>query len=204
MAMRNSPVRWLHNTHERKKTPMIRMNMLFHHLAATLALGGLWGCGASTPEPEALEPSQSPAGQCQPTVGSELPDADSFAEGQQQIAVGGAAAPYRPCPPSIPFECEMAILEGDPREPVLFTIRFRTNTPWVMPPHSHPRAERVTVISGDVHVGFGPSVDKTRGTQFTTGDYYVNAPSAVHYVWADDPMELQITGIGPWEVDPHE
>ena len=69
-----------------------------------------------------------------------------------------------------------------------------------MPPHSHPRAERVTVISGNIHVGFGISPDRHSGEVFTAGDYYVNAPNAVHYVWADGPVEIQITGIGPWEV----
>ncbi len=73
-----------------------------------------------------------------------------------------------------------------------------------MPPHNHPRAERVTVLSGHLSVGFGPTADKAAGQQFGTGDYYVNAPGAVHYVWADGPMETQITGMGPWEVHPVE
>jgi hypothetical protein len=27
---------------------------------------------------------------------------------------------------------------------------------------------------------------------------------AVHYVWADGPVEIQITALGPWEVHPYE
>jgi quercetin dioxygenase-like cupin family protein len=73
-----------------------------------------------------------------------------------------------------------------------------------MPPHSHPRAERVTVLSGTIHVGFGTSLNKSSGETFTAGDYYVNAPGAVHYVWADGPVEIQITGMGPWEIHPLE
>lgn len=130
------------------------------------------------------------------------PDAQSFAPGEQQIVHHAESIPYGPGPDSVPFPCEMAVLEGSPREEGLFTVRVRMQEPWVMPPHSHPRAERVTVMSGIIHVGFGDSVDRSRAETFTAGDYYVNAPGAVHYVWSDEPVEIQITGMGPWEVHP--
>lgn len=131
------------------------------------------------------------------------PDAHSFAPGELQIVRRAASLSWGPGPASVPFECEMAILEGSPKQAGLFTIRVRTEQPWVMPPHSHPRAERVTVLAGRIHVGLG--TDEERGGQaFTAGDYYVNAPGMVHRVWADEPVEIQITGIGPWEVHPAE
>ena len=129
-------------------------------------------------------------------------DSTNFAEGVQQIVVRHEEAVFGPCPKSTPFACEMAVLEGSPREPVLFTIRIRSTEPWVMPPHTHPRGERVTVLSGKISVGFGPNVDKTAGKTFGPGDYYVNAPESAHFVWADEPVEIQITGIGPWEIHP--
>jgi hypothetical protein len=130
------------------------------------------------------------------------PDAGNLAPGQAQLAHHAAEMPWGPGPAAVPFECEMAVLEGSPAETGLFTIRLRTGAPWVMPPHSHPRAERVTVLSGSIHVGFGDTVEKPASRRFTTGDYYVNAPGAVHFVWVDEPVEIQITGIGPWEVHP--
>lgn len=133
-----------------------------------------------------------------------LPDGENFAPGEQQIVHRAADMPYGPGPESVPFPCEMAVLEGSPNESGLFTIRLRTEEPWLMPPHTHPRAERVTVLSGRIRVGFGDEVDEQAGQTFTTGDYYVNAPETVHFVWADEPVEIQITGIGPWEVHPVE
>lgn len=97
----------------------------------------------------------------------------------------------------------MAVLEGNPRASGLFTLRIRTSEPFVMPPHTHPRAERVTVLAGEIHVGFGRSVNKVLSTGFFAGDYYVNAPDAVHFVWSDKPTTVQITGMGPWEVHPY-
>lgn len=122
----------------------------------------------------------------------------------QPIVVRAESMGYGPCPPAVPFTCEMAVLEGNPQTSGLFTMRVRTTEPWVMPPHSHPRDERVTVLSGRIGVGFGTTVDKSNGETFTAGDYYVNPPGAVHYVWSDDPVEIQITGMGPWEVHPHQ
>lgn len=130
------------------------------------------------------------------------PDAESFAPGERQIVRRAAELPWGPGPASVPFASEMAVLEGDPRGEGLFTIRMRTDEPWVMPPHSHPRAERVTVLAGRIHVGFGELVDERASAAFTTGDYYVNAPGVVHFVWTDGPVEIQITGMGPWEVHP--
>ncbi len=174
------------------------------------------GCARSCPEPQAAdapvtpleppttaaEPSAAPAPAPEPASVPQ-PDANSFAEGQQQIVKRAAEIQFGPCPPAIPFECEMAVLEGDPRAPGLFTTRFRTKKPFVLAPHSHPRAERVTVLSGKISVGFGTTVDKSASQQFSTGDYYVNAPGVVHFVWTDEPTEIQITGMGPWEVHPH-
>lgn len=131
-----------------------------------------------------------------------LPDAGNFAPGEAQIAHAAAELAWGPAPAAVPFPCEMAVLEGDPRAEGLFTMRLRTQEPWVMPPHAHPRAERVTVLSGRIHVGFGDTVDKDASRAFTAGDYYVNAPGAVHYVWTDAPVEIQITALGPWEVHP--
>jgi len=132
------------------------------------------------------------------------PDAHSFAPGQQQIVHRAGDMPYGPGPAAVPFPCEMAVLEGSPGAAGLFTIRLRTQEPWVMPPHSHPRAERVTVLAGRIQVGFGDAVDRQASQAFGPGDYYVNAAGAVHFVWTDEPVEIQITGMGPWEIHPLE
>ncbi len=86
---------------------------------------------AATPAPATEVPAPSapaaapaaPAAQQQPPA----PDANSFAQGQKQIVVRAAEANYGPCPPTIPFECEMAVLEGSRQKAGLFTIRFRSD-----------------------------------------------------------------------------
>jgi uncharacterized cupin superfamily protein len=94
----------------------------------------------------------------------------------------------------------MAVLEGDPKREMLFTVRFRTGGQFEMKPHWHPRNERVTILEGRVGVGFGDAVERENVTWFGPGDYYVNAQGAHHFVLTDGPALLQITGIGPWKV----
>jgi len=94
----------------------------------------------------------------------------------------------------------MAVLEGDPRSAGLFTVRFKVEKGFVMPLHTHPRDERVTVLQGKVSVAFGVNGSNDTAKQFGPGDYYVNARDAIHTVWADEDSVIQITGLGPWEV----
>ncbi len=122
-----------------------------------------------------------------------------FPDGEFQHAVRAGAIAWRPCPQNLPSGCEIAVLEGNPQGAGLFTVRFRIGEQFVMPPHTHPKEERVTVLKGRMSVAFGPDGSREAAEQFGAGDYYVNARGAIHTVWADAPSEIQITGIGPWE-----
>lgn len=124
-----------------------------------------------------------------------------FPEGTVQHVVLAEDIQWKPCPPNLPQGCEIAVLEGSPRSTDLFTVRFRTGKGFVMPPHSHPKDERVTVLQGKVYVAFGMDATRENAKQFGPGDYYVNARDAIHTVWADSNSIPQITGIGPWEAN---
>ena len=94
----------------------------------------------------------------------------------------------------------MAILEGDPKREMLFTVRFAISDALELKPHWHPRNERVTILEGRVGVGFGDEIESENVDWFGPGDYYVNAKGANHFVLTEGPAVLQITGIGPWKV----
>ena len=59
--------------------------------------------------------------------------------------------------------------------------------------HTHPRPERVTVLSGKVTVTIGG-----KDTTFTAGGFYVNPPDAPHSLAFEDETILQLTCEGPW------
>jgi hypothetical protein len=67
--------------------------------------------------------------------------------------------------------------------------------------HQHPGPERVTIIEGDIYVGFGDHVNKAAATKFTAGSFYVNPKNTNHYVFTKDKVAtVQITDMGPWQV----
>jgi hypothetical protein len=135
------------------------------------------------------------------SVGQEI-GVMQFPEGTVQHVVRGDGTPWQPCPPTLPSGCEMAVLDGNPQASDMFTVRFRASDEFVMPPHWHPKDERVTIISGKAGVAFGADSTRDDATWFGPGDYYVNARHAVHQVWVEGSTVLQITGIGPWKAIP--
>lgn len=105
-------------------------------------------------------------------------------------------------PPNLPPGSKLAMLEGSPRNEGIFTIRVQFPPYYKIKAHTHPKEERVTVISGVVNVGFGNVTDTTSATKFTEGSYYVNPAGASHYVFTgSEGCILQITGLGPWGLD---
>ena len=104
-------------------------------------------------------------------------------------------------PPSLPKGTKVAILEGDPRAAGVFTMRLLVPAGSTVAPHWHPRAERVTVISGRAEVGFGDVVDRTKVKSFTAGGFYVNPPNSHHYLYFPEESILQLTCEGPWELN---
>lgn len=108
---------------------------------------------------------------------------------------------WQPGPPSLPAGSQVVVLEGDPRQAGLFTMRVRVPAGASLAPHTHPRHERVTVLSGTIGLAFGRSNDPTLLRVLRAGDYYVNPPGAPHYLRFAEESILQITTEGPWGLD---
>lgn len=100
----------------------------------------------------------------------------------------------------LPKGTQMAVLEGNPKKEGMFTIRLKTPKNMKLAVHQHPGPERVTILQGDLYVGFGDSFNKEIGTKFSAGSFYVNPKNENHYVYTkDNPAIIQITGMGPWK-----
>ena len=118
------------------------------------------------------------------------------------IQVPGGTGLWGPAPPSVPADSQMMLLEGNPAEKGFFTMRVRLSAGTRLQPHWHPREERVTILSGLARVGFGDTFDEARMASFGPGSFYLNPPKSHHYVWIVEDTEMQLTGMGPWELHP--
>src|ERR1700733_9340200 len=86
-------------------------------------------------------------------------------------------------PPSLPTGAKIAILEGDPDKPGPFVFRVKVPDGYRIPPHTHPKPERVTVISGTFHIGMGDKFDAGKGKAMPAGTYGTWPAKMHHFVW---------------------
>ena len=103
-------------------------------------------------------------------------------------------------PPSLPAGAEFVVLEGDPSQEGIFTMRLRLPDGYLIPPHTHPKVERVTVLSGTFHLGMDASGDPDATVTLDTGSYTAMPPGMVHYAIAEGETVVQLTSTGPWEI----
>jgi quercetin dioxygenase-like cupin family protein len=76
-------------------------------------------------------------------------------------------------PPGLPPGAKMAVFSGDPTKKGLFTVRMQAPAGYKIPPHSHPTAENMTVISGTFNVGTGDKFDEAAGKALEAGGFVV-------------------------------
>jgi quercetin dioxygenase-like cupin family protein len=109
---------------------------------------------------------------------------------------------WGPGPPSLPPGAQLAVLEGDPsRAGVAFTIRGKFPDGYRVPPHWHPTDERVVVLQGSLGMGVGDKFDQSAGQVLSVGSYASMPKGLRHYAWAVGETEIQVSGIGPFEVN---
>jgi quercetin dioxygenase-like cupin family protein len=104
-------------------------------------------------------------------------------------------------PPSLPKGAKMAVLEGDPTKQGPFVFRVKVPDGYRVPPHTHPKVERITVIQGTFNIGMGEKFDQTATQPMPTGTYGYWPAGMTHFVWAKGETVLQFHGEGPWTIN---
>jgi len=103
-------------------------------------------------------------------------------------------------PPSLPKGAQIAVLEGDPGKEGPFVFRVKVPDGYRVPPHTHPKTERVTVIAGTFHIGMGDKFDEKATTAMPAGTYGFWKAGMKHFVWVKGETIVQFHGEGPWSI----
>ena len=103
-------------------------------------------------------------------------------------------------PPALPPGGKMAVLDGDPNKKGSFTVRLQAPAGYKIPPHTHPTAEHVTVISGTMNLGMGEKFDEAAGHAMSPGSFAVLPAGMKHFAWSTAESIVQIHAEGPFEV----
>jgi hypothetical protein len=103
-------------------------------------------------------------------------------------------------PKALPAGAKFAVLEGNPSNPGLYTMRLSVPAGYKVPPHWHSKAEHVTVISGKFNLGMGEKFDDSKGNAMPAGTFGFLPPQMKHFAWASEATVIQLHGEGPWEI----
>jgi len=110
------------------------------------------------------------------------------------------AIEWKPGPASLPKGAQIAVLEGDPAAEGPFVFRVKVPDGYRIPPHTHPKVERVTVISGTFHLGMGEKFEAEKAKPMPAGTYGYWPPGMKHFVHVKGETVVQFHGMGPWTI----
>ncbi|HEU0273734.1 MAG TPA: cupin domain-containing protein [Candidatus Udaeobacter sp.] len=108
---------------------------------------------------------------------------------------------WKPGPQALPPAARMAVLEGDPTQDGPFVVRFQFPAGYHVPPHTHPKRERVTVISGTLYLATGETLDRASAKALPAGSFGYWPAGMKHTAWSDGETVIQLHGIGPWQIN---
>lgn len=103
-------------------------------------------------------------------------------------------------PASLPAGAQAAVLFGDPSKEGLFALRLKLPKGYAIPPHSHPKPEVVTVISGTFRLGMGETSHSAQAKALPAGSLFAMPPGMVHFASTDEDTIVQLNSVGPWSL----
>lgn len=108
------------------------------------------------------------------------------------------ALKWGPAPPFFPAGARFTVLQGDPSQTGLYTVRLEMPAGYTIRPHFHPTAEHVTVVSGTLILGMGDTI-RTRGAHALMAGGFITAPAQQHhFAIARGRTVVQVHGEGPF------
>ncbi len=101
----------------------------------------------------------------------------------------------------LPKGAQSALLVGDPSKTGVFIVWLKFPPNYPIPPHTHPYAEVVTVLSGKLGNGMGKTFDTKNGEILKAGSSFVLPAGHTHYVWTtDEETIVELIATGPWDI----
>lgn len=125
--------------------------------------------------------------------------AGSLTLAQTHVMQNQSAATWGAAPPMLPPGAQIAVLSGNPMQAGPYTVRLKFPANYVIPAHSHPTDENVTVTSGRLFMGMGSKVDKTSGQPLSVGGYALMPANANHFAYTTGETTIVLYGQGPVE-----
>jgi quercetin dioxygenase-like cupin family protein len=108
---------------------------------------------------------------------------------------------WGPAPAIFPPGAQFAVVQGDPGAAgQIFTVRLRFPNNYVIPPHTHPTDEHVTVLKGTFLVGLGENFTTDGMIALKDGGFITAPANHAHFAKARGMTEVQVHAIGPFQL----
>jgi quercetin dioxygenase-like cupin family protein len=99
--------------------------------------------------------------------------------------------------PAVPGE-KISWLTGSQDKAGPYALRAHLVKGATIPPHTHPDRRCVTVLSGNLYIAEGKTVDIDKTNKFPAGSFFCVEAGVPHYVSArDGDAEFQDSGVAP-------
>ena len=95
---------------------------------------------------------------------------------------------------------KIAVIDGNPDSTGAYTLRLSLPAGYRFPPHFHPMAENVTVLSGTLLLAMGERADESKLQAYAAGDYLHLPAVKPHFGGARDATVIQLHGQGPFKI----
>lgn len=118
----------------------------------------------------------------------------------EHILVAPATLVWSSAPAVLPPGAQIAVIEGDPGKPGLFTMRLQMPDGYRIAPHFHDADEHVTVLSGTFMLAFPDADQPGAETALPVGGFAVMPAGMRHAARARGTTVLQIHAVGPWQL----
>jgi quercetin dioxygenase-like cupin family protein len=125
---------------------------------------------------------------------------DPATPGSEHVMLAPGDLKWSDGPAGLPAGAKIAVVHGDRTKTGLFTIRLQFPAGFKVPPHTHPVAEHVTVISGTLNLGSGPKFDEANTHEMNAGAIAVMPPGMQHFAYTKSGCVLQVHAMGPFEI----
>lgn len=100
-----------------------------------------------------------------------------------------------------PMSGDVEVLYGDPDavgQPFVMRIRELAGT--IVPPHSHPVDEHITVVQGTWYFGVGETYDSAALKELKAGSYAFAPSGATMFARSPELAVVQVHGVGPFHI----
>jgi quercetin dioxygenase-like cupin family protein len=129
----------------------------------------------------------------------------AVAQAEKEMAEPSIYSPtdvvWKDGPTALPPGAKRALLEGDSAKEGFYSMRLLFPEGYKIPPHTHPQMERVTVISGALHIGMGEKFDQSAGRTLPAGSFFTMPAGMKHFAWTTGETVVQLNGIGPQSIN---